>query len=200
MPRIRADDYDDKKASILDAAAALFATKGYAGCKMEDIAKACNASKSMLYHYFAKKEDVLYEILRQHLVRILSSLEDYHEKSSTKDLDSYFRGYIETYLEKSETARASHVVALHDRRYLTSDQQNKIIKLERKILDVIGMLLRDINKDYSDTEYRAYSLLLIGMVNWVELWYRRSGKLSPGELYAMVAKLFLHGFTRSPKR
>jgi hypothetical protein len=51
-----------------------------------------------------------------------------------------------------------------------------------------------VNRNYDDSEYRAYSLLLIGMINWVELWYRRSGKISPDRLYSMVTKLFLHGF------
>jgi len=198
MPRVRADDYDDKKNGILDAAAALFAQHAYSGCTMQDIAKACGVTKSMLYHYFSKKEDILYDILRQHLLRILTSLEEHRAAASQHaDVNEYFRSYIETYLEKSKTARASHVVALHDRRYLTAAQQKRIVALERKILDDIGAILREINGDLDDGEYRAYSLLLIGMINWVELWYRRSGTISPDELYTMVTKLFLHGFARA---
>lgn len=194
MPRVRADDYEDKKNSILDAAAALFGQQGYFGCKMQDIAKECNVSKSMLYHYFAKKEDVLFEILRQHLERIRDSLEELNGNVISKNPDAYFRRFVETYLEKSKISRASHVVALDDRRYLTTEQKDKITKLERDILDVFGKLLHKINSNYTEPEYRAHSLLLMGMINWVELWYRRSGKMSPDVLYTMITKLFLHGF------
>lgn len=196
MPRIRADDYEDKKNSILDAAARLFGENGYFGCKMQDIAKECDVSKSMLYHYFARKEDVLFEILRQHLERIRDSLAELNGSDASDDPDADFRRFVETYLEKSNVSRASHVVALDDRRYLTDEQKVKIKKLEREILEVFSKLLRKINDSYTDAEYRSHSLLLMGMINWVELWYRRTGKISPNSLYGMITKLFLHGFAK----
>ena len=194
MPRVRADDYEDKKNSILDAAARLFGESGYFGCKMQDIARECDVSKSMLYHYFARKEDVLFEILRQHLERIRDSLADLDGNVVGKNQDAYFRRFVETYLEKSNVSRASHVVALDDRRYLTDEQKVKIKKLEREILDVFSKLLRKINNGYTEAEYRSHALLLMGMINWVELWYRRTGKISPHVLYGTITKLFLHGF------
>src|SRR5438874_2583900 len=63
MPRVRADDYDIKTQAILDSAAALFAKVGYPNAKMQDIAKACGATKSMLYHYFPTKDDLLFAML-----------------------------------------------------------------------------------------------------------------------------------------
>jgi AcrR family transcriptional regulator len=76
MPRIRANDYDDKKSKILDAAARLFADQGYAGSRMEEIAKSCGVSKSMLYHYFKKKEDVLFDILQEHVSSLIEAIKN----------------------------------------------------------------------------------------------------------------------------
>ncbi|RJG02659.1 TetR/AcrR family transcriptional regulator [Noviherbaspirillum sedimenti] len=198
MSRIRADDYEEKKNGILSVAAALFADQGYSGCKMQDIAKACNVSKSMLYHYFEKKEDVLYEILSQHLLRIVTLFEEYQPDLGTNetDINQYFRTCIALYLERSKASRARHVVALHDRRYLTSEQKSKIVKLERDILDRVSTVLQKVDSSYEQSEYRAHSLLLIGMMNWVELWYRSSGKISPDDFYDKVTNLFLHGFVK----
>lgn len=196
MPRVRAADYGDKKSSILDAAALLFAENGYAGCKMEDIAEACGVSKSMLYHYFKKKEDILYEMLRERVTQIIEALEQYEiREAGNRNMDQYFCRFVEAYLEKSRETRSRHVVALHDRRYLPSPQHDKIVKLERKVIDLVSAFLRNVSPNYSDVEYRAYSLLLLGMINWAEMWYRSSGKITPDELYAMVTKLFLHGFS-----
>lgn len=203
MPRVRAADYGDKKNTILDAAASLFAKNGYAGCKMEDIAKACGVSKSMLYHYFKKKEDILYQMLRERLTQIIEVLEQYQQEvleqhqsglGSTADTDRIFCRFVESYLQRSRATRSRHVVALHDRRYLRMEQHNRIVKLERRIIDLVVAFLQHLSPGYSEVEYRAYSLLLLGMINWVEMWYRSSGKISPEELYVMVTKLFLHGF------
>lgn len=196
MSRLRSADYGDKKSAILDAAATLFAENGYAGCKMEDIAAACSVSKSMLYHYFKKKEDILYEILHERITQIIEVLEQHEiQERANPDMDQYFCHFVAAYLERSRATRSRHVVALHDRRYLPAGQHKRIVKLERKVIDLVVTFLRQhISPNRSDVEYRAYALLLLGMVNWVEIWYRSSGAISPKELYSIVAKLFLHGF------
>ena len=76
MSRVRADDYEDKRRAILDAAAVLFAQSGYANVKMMDIARSCDASKSMLYHYFPAKEDVLFEIMKEQVQSYLEATEE----------------------------------------------------------------------------------------------------------------------------
>ena len=76
MPRVRSDDYGTKSHAILDSAAALFAKEGYPSAKMQDIAKACGATKSMLYHYFPTKDDLLFAMLMEHLERVVHSVED----------------------------------------------------------------------------------------------------------------------------
>src|SRR5664279_811352 len=63
MPRVRSDDYETKGNAILDCAAILFAREGYPSAKMQDIAVACGATKSMLYHYYPTKDDLLFAML-----------------------------------------------------------------------------------------------------------------------------------------
>jgi AcrR family transcriptional regulator len=49
---------DERAPEILDAALALFAEKGFAACRMEDIAKRAGISKGTIYLYFDSKEAV----------------------------------------------------------------------------------------------------------------------------------------------
>ena len=49
---------------ILDAALALFASKGYAETTMRDIAAAAECSLGLTYRYFASKEDLILELYR----------------------------------------------------------------------------------------------------------------------------------------
>lgn len=48
--------------SIVDAARVEFSTKGYAGARMESIAKAAGVTKELIYHYFRGKEDIFNEV------------------------------------------------------------------------------------------------------------------------------------------
>jgi AcrR family transcriptional regulator len=56
---------DDRKEQILNVSAEVFATKGLASTKIEDIAKAANVSQGLLYRYFTDKEDIFVVLLEQ---------------------------------------------------------------------------------------------------------------------------------------
>src|SRR5271165_3729376 len=50
---------------ILDAAVAVFAEKGFAAARMEDIAKRAGVTKGTIYLYFEGKEDVFKTLVRE---------------------------------------------------------------------------------------------------------------------------------------
>ena len=50
------------RARIVEAARAEFAAKGYAGARMESIARAAGVKKELIYHYFRGKEHIFDEI------------------------------------------------------------------------------------------------------------------------------------------
>lgn len=191
---MRATDYEEKKEVILDVAAALFSERGYAGCKLEDVAERCGVSKSMLYHYFKKKEDILFTIHQTHVQRLINLLEVYEKTQESDSTNESFLQLVELYLENSSNARAKHVVALHDIRYLTDKQKQTQVALERKLIEVLARILSRLGVKMEKEDYRFYALLLVGMMNWIELWYRRSGRISPKELRGRVSNLFLNGF------
>lgn len=194
MSRIRADDYDEKIGNILDVASALFADHGYMGTKMEQIGERCGVSKSMLYHYFKKKEDILFAILQSHVTRLIDLVEAHLRDQAGLSDEEFFRRLVQLWLEPSDAVRSRHVVGMVEIRHLTPRQKAKQIKLEKTLLDLVTSVLVKINGRVGPGERRMYSLLLIGMMNWVELWYKQAGSVSPAELYKMVGRLFLNGF------
>jgi AcrR family transcriptional regulator len=52
---------------ILEAALAVFAEKGYAAARMEDIAVRAGVTKGTIYLYFPSKEEVFKSLARQHI-------------------------------------------------------------------------------------------------------------------------------------
>jgi AcrR family transcriptional regulator len=51
-------DSAERMLQILSESARLFATNGYDGTSMRDIAEACGISKSLLYHHFTDKDEI----------------------------------------------------------------------------------------------------------------------------------------------
>ena len=56
---------DERKEQILHIAAVVFASKGIASTKIEDLAEAAGVSQGLLYRYFANKEGVFAELLER---------------------------------------------------------------------------------------------------------------------------------------
>lgn len=63
MARPRKEEARDTRRLILDAALDLFATGGYFGTSMRQIARAVGVRESALYHHFPSKESILSGIL-----------------------------------------------------------------------------------------------------------------------------------------
>lgn len=55
---------DRTKQRILDAALKVFAARGFAGARVNDIARRASANKRMIYHYFGDKEGLFRAVLR----------------------------------------------------------------------------------------------------------------------------------------
>jgi AcrR family transcriptional regulator len=69
MPRISASAkralIEERKKQILDAAAHVFAEKGFEGATISDIARAAGIAEGSIYNYFKNKHDLLVSLPRQ---------------------------------------------------------------------------------------------------------------------------------------
>lgn len=54
----------ERKQQLLDAAAVLFSSKGYANTRIADIASAAGVAKGLVYWYFPTKEELFAELVR----------------------------------------------------------------------------------------------------------------------------------------
>ena len=86
MARRQAADYDLKREGILAVAARLFAQRGFSESSVSDLAAACDMSKSLLYHYYSSKEEILYAVMSAHLEALESVLEEIVGPSSDLSL------------------------------------------------------------------------------------------------------------------
>lgn len=91
---------DERRALIEGAAARLFAERGYAGTRLEDIAAAAHVTKPMLYRHFESKKALHVALLAKHRDELLQQIVervtggDRLESRLPEILDAWF-GYVE---------------------------------------------------------------------------------------------------------
>lgn len=199
MARVRADDYEAKRQTIVEKAAALIARKGFEAATMMDIAKACGASKSHLYHYFASKEELLYAIAHEHITAQVELLNGIAEQPLSAE--QRFEQFVDVFMQGAARSRNEHLILMNDIKFLPKAQHDEIRRLETVLMGGMESLLHELNPELMAEErfQTPYALLLFGMMIWTFTWYRRDGSIKPHELAQRISTLFVHGFKAMPK-
>ena len=176
MARPQAADYDDRRQAMLDRAAALYARHGFLGASIADLADACGISKSLLYHYFGSKEDILFEIMSDHIEH-LRSVARAALAEAPADPAERLSALTHALLRAYVGAADRHKVLINDLGKLPEQRRQSVVAAERELLDMVGDVLKDLGPRYGTTraERRASTMLYFGMINWTHTWYEPDG-------------------------
>lgn len=165
----------ERRSEIISGAIEVFLKKGYEETTMAEIAKACNMSKGLLYHYVSSKDDILYLIAYDQAEgtrRGFGTLRDRCEKMSpTEALLEYIRFYYQiVHNTQDYQVFLNQVVAKLPRadRQILFDTDN----YARDILDAI--LKRGVESgefEIEDTVLMAHNILMIGRVWADRRWF-----------------------------
>ncbi|PCI34533.1 MAG: TetR family transcriptional regulator [Alphaproteobacteria bacterium] len=194
MARKQAEDYGERRRNILNKAAELFADKGYARSSISELATACNASKSWLYHYYPSKEAILFDIMRQHVMELVTMADAAlaSEGSPKEKFRTLARNFMEIYVN----AGSKHVILLNDRGCLPDEMRKEITDLQDRVVNsVMGLVLElnpslDQEKDYQ----KPITMAFLGMINWTYIWFRKDGPVSQENFADLAVEIFLNGF------
>lgn len=192
MSRVRSADYEDKVRNVVNEAASLFAVHGYPGVRMNDIAEACGVSKSMLYHYFATKEDILFFIIREFLEELIATLEKYSSRSEIQPVLD-LQDFVVSFVFRSTRSRQRNLVSTNDVKYLPADKREAIRELERRTIDLAARLISLVRPDLARELHRPLAFILMGTLTWTDRWYRPEGRLDQPALARLISQVFLDG-------
>ena len=194
MTRERAEDYQEKKQLILVRAAELFANRGFEHTTIMEVAQACNASKSHVYHYFPAKEDVLFAIVGEHTVMLRDHLTVI--VGAKLPAEERFEKFITEFVARAASSRNEQLVLINEMKHLPPAKRDEIRKMEAEIVSLLGDVLEEINPGLMKSRRvrGPYALLIFGMLIWTFTWYNKSGSISPKELATRISELFLGGF------
>ena len=131
MARPQSPDYDKRREAILAAAAELYAKKGFPGASVAELAKACKTSKSLIYHYFPSKDDILYAVMAEHLDALTDAAEAACASGSP---DAKLRALTVAFMRLYASAQNHHKVLLNELDRLPPDRRADVVAKQRRII------------------------------------------------------------------
>jgi len=189
MARPQSPDYDKRREGIISAAAHLYAKQGFQGASIADLANACGTSKSLVYHYFPAKDDILYEVMAAHLDELVDAAYDAMQAGSPVER---LRALTHAFMRLYVGAEDSHKVLLNELDNLPPERRAEVVGKQRRIIAVVEELIREIRPEANSVTLPA-TMLFFGMINWTHTWFRPAGEVNAEQLADMAVDLVLGG-------
>ncbi|HEX4533366.1 MAG TPA: TetR/AcrR family transcriptional regulator [Rhizomicrobium sp.] len=196
MARTQATDYAQRREAIVDRAAALYAERGFLGASIADLAKACKTSKSLIYHYYPSKEDILFDVMDSHLRALEGGVADV---ASTKgDAAVKLRALTHSFMRLYVGAEARHKVLLNELQRLPAKRRAVIVARQRHLIEFVENLISQMRPDLAKKpELRLpLAMLYFGMINWTHTWYDPKGSVTPDAIADLAADTMLSGIEK----
>ena len=189
MARPQSPDYDRRRAGIVDAAASLYAKRGFQGASVADLAKACDTSKSLIYHYFPGKDDILHAVMAEHLDALVEAAET---AAGGGTPEAKLRALTMSFMRLYVGAQDRHKVLLNELDNLSPAARADVVAKQRRVIALTEAILGEIAAPH---DARVNAMLFFGMINWTHTWFDPAGPVMPEALGMRVVDLMLKGLT-----
>lgn len=170
-----------RREEILDAAAALFARRGFHGVSIDDIGSAAGISGPGLYRHFRGKTAVLAEMLLGISQRLLDggSRRVLAAADAPAALDALLRGHIEFALSQPA------LITVHDRELgnVPEPARRRIRRLQRLYAEEWVTVLSELFPDAPQARLRAATHAAFGLLNSTP---HSAGELAPGAMAELL--------------
>jgi len=194
----------EKRTTILQAAAELFATKDFHQVLMDEVAELAQVGKGTLYRYFPTKEDLYFVTIFEGWDRLREELEEALEAQGSLEvvLGNATRQILTYFWDRHQL-----VTLVHRLEQVTSDSENPESPAQadwrrkrESIVDLIeGVLQRGLLTTISPAcDTRLLTEMLLGMMRSAILY--RNSQDTAEAVAQLLVRLFLDGFHSQPWR
>ncbi len=200
MARTIAKDHYEKRQLILKAAAEVFAREGIARASMNEVAKTGGISKANIYHYYASKNELLFDILDSYL----SSLRERILQVPLSGLDNFAKlmRILEEFLLAYEGMNHEHKIQIEGLPRLSENQQEILKAYHRDMVAVVSDVLRTIVAEHIANDKHALqnvTMSIFGMLNWYCVWQPKADGSACKNYARTIAHLIIFGAAKQVK-
>lgn len=189
-PEARASESrgENRREALLDAAAAMFAAKGYDGTSIRDIAGAVGMLPGSLYYHFKSKEELLLAVYRKGVARFEAAIDAALGSTVAEPwqaIEAACAAHLSILLDGGDYAR---IVSPEFVRSFPPDMV-PVLNAERDRYERHFERLIAALPLAPETDRWLFKVALFGSLNWSQTWYRK-GRYTPGDLAsAFIAML-----------
>jgi AcrR family transcriptional regulator len=178
------------------AALRLFATRGFAGTGIRQIADEAGITVASLYHYMGSKEDLLERMMHESMSQLLAPAEDL--VSAMADPAEQISGLVRLHVRRHAIHRDLCQVGDTEIRSLSRSRMSRVVALR----DAYQQLWEDAIAEgvrrgaFAVPDVKLATLALLEMCTGVARWYSPRGRLSLDEIcdaYVEMAMAMLAG-------
>lgn len=189
-----------RRTEIVDVAAELFASKGYAATGVSDLGESVGLGRGALYYYIGSKEQLL-SLIHDRVMREVLASADQVRELDVDPLEQLRLLGIE--LIRIITTFPAHVwVFLHEYQALTGTRAADFRAKREQYEESVAAILRDGAQlglfDVSDLDLTV--LAWLGMHNYTYMWYRSGGRASPLKIATTYHTIFTEGLLTEEAR
>jgi AcrR family transcriptional regulator len=181
-------------ATLRDVARREFVERGYHAVSIRDLAKEAGLSLSVLYHYYASKQELLYGVLNEAIDSFHDILARHSFDADTKeDPVKRFLVLVESMVEYRANLRIDSLLFIREIRNLEPDFLERLSSRRADVRGLFDAVIADgiaagvFKTPYPDDARRT----LIATLNAIAEWYRQPGDLTVQMLVARYSRLAL---------
>jgi len=162
-PTQRSQAKADRRAALLDAAAGLFADRGFNGVSIEDLGAAAGVSGPAVYRHFASKQAVLEALLVGVSERLLAGGQEVSDDAADAEaaLHALIGFHIDFALGEPDTIRVQD----RDLDALPDTPRREVRRLQRRYVEVWMRVLGQLHPGLTDDELRVRVQGTFGLLN-----------------------------------
>jgi len=182
-------DRSNRRDDVLEAAAALFASKGYAATSIRDIAQQVGILSGSLYYHFASKEELLLEAHARGVAQVTEAVESALAgagASPWERMTAACRAHLDVLLGPSPF---SQVITPQFPSHFDGDVRATLLQQREGYEDIFRELVSALPLP-APVSPRLFRLSLLGALNWTPTWYQPGGSESPASIAVGIVDAF----------
>ena len=185
---------------IIEAAARVFAERGFHGATTQDIADVLGIRQASLYYYFSSKEAALELVC-------IKGVEGFFEAAKAsppgpgtaqKRLSLLINSHLSPLIDRGDFVK----VFLNERQHLPRESRRRVGRWSRGLERVFEEVIKEgvaKSEFHADLDPRMATLAILGMCNAVSSWQRKENADIP-QIATEFARLVIGGVGKRPRK
>lgn len=184
--------------AMLEAAAELFAEKGFGGTNLRDLADVLGISRPGLYYHFPNKEKILEALIEEVTVSLAHQLGEIVNRVD-RDPEDALRSAMQIATNWVLENPTLFQVLVRSESEMPDDLKLKHDSLKREILEQITDIIKRgiATGKFRPVDPHVAALTVIGMRSWAAWWYNPDGRMNKSEISETISEMAVRSLLRS---